>query len=204
MIKTCVICHKQFKCIQAKAIFCSFPCKREGRRIRAREYARAKTNKGEQMDNDKAKRDCGKAWERTCASCGISFWSNAHNRKYCDDCAKMYWKRVKKPQQTYADTANTSAKAKKTEQPAGTVKCNEKVMQKCEYGQTCGGRYICNYLEIEKHSRGCHPSACDKYRKQTKKRGTVKLTLYNRQHQKNRKEAPSQYNGLAVPERRDI
>ena len=44
-----------------------------------------------------------------------------------------------------------------------TYNCNE-VISTCKYGcAVSGNQYYCNYILMEKHSRGCNAKKCDKY-----------------------------------------
>ena len=188
MTKKCVICQKEFESSYPKAKYCCFRCKQEGRRIISRRWMQAK--KKEKAEKKLAEMSKGPVLkEKACLICGKKYLSNAHNRKYCDSCSKIAWK-FNKIQHTFADTESQTT----TKQPVGTVYCDESVMKKCKYSLTVGGRYICNYLEIKEHSRGCPPSACDKYEEQlVRASGAAKFIINNRTTQLRRKEDPSHH-----------
>ena len=99
---------------------------------------------------------------KTCACCGKIFDSNVHNRKYCENCAKVAWKHRSK--ELNKKRSIEARDAQKSPHPAGTVVCTASVMKKCKYGGTCGGTPCCNYILIKKESRGCSHRACDKYK----------------------------------------
>ncbi|MCI7129628.1 MAG: hypothetical protein MSA09_03520 [Lachnospiraceae bacterium] len=51
-----------------------------------------------------------------------------------------------------------------------TYQCS-KVKKTCFYAVKMGAQIACDYINMEKHSRGCDPEACDKYKKVERKRG---------------------------------
>lgn len=50
-----------------------------------------------------------------------------------------------------------------------TYQCS-KVIKTCAFATKIGGAFICDYINIEGHRRGCDPEACDKYKKVERKR----------------------------------
>ena len=51
-----------------------------------------------------------------------------------------------------------------------TVFCDEKTINKCEYGADISGGVFCNYIEIEGHRRPCLPDKCTCFKEKTGKR----------------------------------
>ena len=96
---------------------------------------------------------------RLCQICGKELpIGSAASRKYCNACAKEHNKELTmlRYQRANHKRAEARAKAEEIKQPIRDLRMEDKAYcAKCVYTGRFSEDYLCNYLAIEGHRRGC-------------------------------------------------